>query len=45
MFLDVIDVRELQLIDVIALSTIPALIYTLVERGIFHMNTGVMGAR
>ncbi|KAF7874463.1 uncharacterized protein EAF02_008440 [Botrytis sinoallii] len=26
------------------LSTIPALIYTFVERGIFHMNTGVMGA-
>ncbi|PQE14355.1 Rhomboid 2 protein [Rutstroemia sp. NJR-2017a BBW] len=27
------------------LSTIPALMYTLIERGIFHLNTGVLGAR
>jgi glycosylphosphatidylinositol transamidase len=28
-----------------ALSTIPALLYTLIERGILHMNTSVLGAR
>jgi len=26
------------------LSTIPALLYTFIERGIFHLNTGVLGA-
>jgi hypothetical protein len=29
----------------IALSTIPALLYTFIERGILHLNTGVLGAR
>jgi hypothetical protein len=30
---------------IIALSTIPALLYTLIERGIFGWNTTVLGAR
>jgi glycosylphosphatidylinositol transamidase len=30
---------------ILALSTIPALLYTLIERGILRMNTTVLGAR
>jgi hypothetical protein len=33
------------LITIIALSTIPALLYTFIERGIFGWNTTVLGAR
>jgi hypothetical protein len=37
---------ELQKADgFLALSTIPALLYTFIERGILHMNTTVLGAR
>lgn len=28
-----------------ALSTIPALLYTFIERGLLHMNTTILGAR
>ena len=31
--------------EFLALSTIPALLYTFIERGILHMNTTVLGAR
>jgi hypothetical protein len=34
-----------RLIRIIALSTIPAIIYTFIERGILRMNTTIMGAR
>jgi hypothetical protein len=33
------------LMQILALSTIPALLYTFLERGILRMNTTVLGAR